>query len=208
MTVGRELRDDLLDVAQPVRHVQPLRREIAKPTAVVTAARRNDARRREKAVARQQVAPRCRIVAIRPAIVTAIDRLQSAGLDVLENLRPDLYTLAERDGIRVRGGLRGRSQHMQSAENDLRAPLPIPMRELVRPLGEREMHGDSDDFRKRLEGRRTLEQILVPVADLPMSGRRGCRGRERERRRQHVLAEAGVRILAIERVDQQRIAPA
>src|SRR5687768_990715 len=96
----------------------------------------------------------------------------------------------------------GRAQDMQAAENDFRAPLSIPARELVRPLRERQMHADRYYLRKRLERRRSLQQIFVPVADFPMSGRRARYGGQRQGRRQHVLAKARVWVLAVERVDQ------
>lgn len=70
------------------------------------------------------------------------------------------------------------------------------------------MHGDADYFGRRIERRGALQQILVPITQRPV-GRR-CRGRrrQRERRRQDVLAEARVRVFAVERIDRQRVAAA
>src|SRR5688572_30877214 len=48
LAVALELRDDLLDLAQPVRHVQAFGRQIAKAAPAVTTARRDDARRGEE----------------------------------------------------------------------------------------------------------------------------------------------------------------
>src|SRR4029079_13734499 len=97
-------------------------------------------------------------------------------------------------------------EHVQPTEHDLRAPLPVPPRERVRALREREVHRDADDFGERVERRRALEKILVPITQLPARRRGRGRSGQRKARREHVLAEARVRVLAIERIDQERIA--
>ena len=65
------------------------------------------------------------------------------------------------------------------------------------------MHGDADDLRERLARRRTLQQVLVPVLDLPF--RRRCAGDAGQGQawRQHMLAEAGMRIFGIKGIDEQ-----
>ena len=51
LAVGRELGDDLLDVAHLVGHVQPVGREVAEAAAVVAAARGDQAGRGQEAAA-------------------------------------------------------------------------------------------------------------------------------------------------------------
>ena len=205
LPVGAELGDHLLDVPDLVGHRQPLRRQVAEAATVVAAPRGDQAGRRQEAPPRQQVAARRRIVAIGTPIAPAIDRPERPRLDVAEDLRPDLDALADRQRVGVRRGLLRAGQHMQPAEDDLRPALAVPARQLVGPLGERQVDRDPDDLRERLPRRRTLQQVLVPVSDLPVRRRRPGDARQRQRRRQHVLAEAGVRVLGIERIDQQGI---
>jgi hypothetical protein len=119
----RELGDDLRRVAHLIRQVEPVGREVAEAAAVVAAARRDQARGREEAVARQQRAARRRVVAIGPArapVLAAVERLQPAGLDVGEELRPDLHAVADHERVAVRPALVGTRQHVQPAEHDLR----------------------------------------------------------------------------------------
>src|ERR1039458_344822 len=68
------------------------------------------------------------------------------------------------------------------------------------------MDRDADLLRSRLEGRPSLEEVLVPVFHTPARGRGRDKAGQRERRRKHVLAEAGVGVLRIEGVDQERVA--
>ena len=104
----------------------------------------------------------------------------------------------------MRGGFIGARKHVQATQDDLGPAPTIPRRQLVRPIRERQMDRDSDDLRKRLPWRRALQQVFVPVRDFPVRRRRAGDARQRQRRRQHVLAETRVRILGIERVDQKR----
>ena len=103
----------------------------------------------------------------------------------------------------MRGDLLGARQHVQAAQDDLRPPLPIPRPPAHTPA--------SANVRCTVipttcgngsPRRRTLQQVLVPVRHLPVRRRGPGDARQRQRRRQHVLAEAGVRVLGIERVDQ------
>jgi hypothetical protein len=102
----------------------------------------------------------------------------------------------------------GRRQNVQPPENDLGAPAAIPLCERVGAMRECQVHGDADDLGKRIERRRALQQILVPVPQCPVLGRAGCHGRQRQRRRQDMFAEAGMRILAVEGIDQERVTTA
>ena len=73
-------------------------------------------------------------------------------------------------------------------------------------LRESQMHRDPDDLRHRLERRPPVEQVFIPISNLPVRRRRRREAGQRQRRRQHVFAEAGVRIFGIEGIDQQRVA--
>src|ERR1700730_17653395 len=67
------------------------------------------------------------------------------------------------------------------------------------------MHSDPHYMRHGTKWRSAVEQILVPVLNPPVlrSGR-GETG-QRERRREDVLAEAGMGVLGIEGIDQKGI---
>jgi len=75
LLVGADLIDDLLRVEHLVGHAQPVGREITEAAAVVTAARGDQARRREERRAIENVAPRGGVVAIRLQVTAAIDLL-------------------------------------------------------------------------------------------------------------------------------------
>src|SRR4051794_33459946 len=66
------------------------------------------------------------------------------------------------------------------------------------------MHGDANDLREWFNRRRALQEVFVPISDAPMGGSRGGDARQRQRRRQHMLSKAGMRVLGIERIDEQR----
>ena len=61
-------------------------------------------------------------------------------------------------------------------------------------------------MRHGISGRRPLEKVFVPVADLPICGRCTGDAREGETRSQHVFAVTCARILWIERIYQERVA--
>ncbi len=205
LAVGQELVDDLPRVAHPVRHREALGRQVAEAAAVVAAARRDEARRREEARVREQVAARGRVVAVRARVVSAVDGSQRARVDVAEERAPDLHALADDERVGVRRALLRARDDVQAAEDDLRAAFAVPARECEGAPGEGQVDGDADDLREGVGGRRALQEVLVPVADGPLGRRRGRDARQRERRGQHVLAEAGVRVLGVEGVDEQRV---
>src|SRR5262245_55659814 len=66
------------------------------------------------------------------------------------------------------------------------------------------MDRDPDDLGKRVERWRTLEQVLIPVRNLPVARRGPGNASQGERWRENVFAEAGVRIFRVERIDQER----
>ena len=162
----------------------------------------------EKAASRQHVAARRRVFAVRTAVAPPVDRLERPRLDVAEDLRPDLHTLADRQRIGVRGDLLGARQDVQPAQDHLRPPLTIPGRQGIGAIGERQMDGDPDDLRERLPGRRSLQQVLIPVGDLPVRRGRPRDARQCQRGREDVLAVAGMWVLGIKRVDQESRLPA
>ena len=65
------------------------------------------------------------------------------------------------------------------------------------------MDGDADDPREGVARGRTLQEVLVPVGDLPVRRRRPGDAGQGERGGQDVLAETGVGVLGVERIEQQ-----
>jgi hypothetical protein len=79
----------------------------------------------------------------------------------------------------------------------------------ITPAAAREVtkvHGDSDNFRHWAEGRTPIQQVFVPILNPPVVRRGGGKAAQRQSGGQHVLAETGVRIFRIERVDEQCVA--
>ena len=118
---------------------------------------------------------------------------------------PELHAVAERERVGVRRAFVRARKNVQPSENHLRAPSAIPVRQFIGPPRESQMHGDADDLRHRPKWRSSIEKILVPVVNAPMFRRGGGETGQGERWREHVLAEAGIRILGIEGVDQERV---
>ena len=81
--------------------------EVAEAAAIVAAARRNQARGREERARRKDVAPRGRLVAVRLEVTASVNALQAAALHVAQDLRPQLYSFADRDCVGMRRGFRG-----------------------------------------------------------------------------------------------------
>src|ERR1700686_3696746 len=81
----------------------------------------------------------------------------------------------------------------------------IPVHKLISAPRESQMHGDSHDLRHGTKRRTSVEQILVPVLHPPMLGRRRSKAGQGKRGREHVLAEARIRVLGIEGIDQERV---
>ena len=67
------------------------------------------------------------------------------------------------------------------------------------------MDGNADDFRHGVVGRTAVEEVFVPVADLPVRGGGGGEAGEGKSWGENVLAEAGVGILGVEGVDEKRV---
>ena len=107
--------------------------------------------------------------------------------------------------VRVRRALLGTRQHVQSAQHDLASAPAVPLRQFEGPLGERQVDRDPHHLGHRRKRRPPVEQVLVPIPNLPVCRRRRRETGQSERRRKHVLAEARVRIFRVERIDQQGI---
>jgi hypothetical protein len=147
--------------------------------------------------------PGGRIERVGSRVVGGISPLQRALFDVLENRRPQLHAVADRDRICVLQRLLRTRQDVQSAKHDDRALCAIPRCKLIRAARKGEMNGDADDVRQWIGRRRSLQEILVPVTHFPVQGRCTRDAGQRKRRREHMFAEAGARILRIERIEQQ-----
>src|ERR1051325_2009913 len=102
LLVFQKLRSDLLRMAHPVRHAKALSRQIAEAAAVVAPAGSDQAGGGKKPAAGDDRAPRRWVVAIIVLIRGYVARLQAALLDVVQDSRPELDSIAEREGVRMR----------------------------------------------------------------------------------------------------------
>src|SRR5262244_602126 len=91
---------------------------------------------------------------------------------------------------------------MQAAEDHGASLRLQPRCQLVRPLGKGEMDGDANHLGKRGDGWWSLQQILVPVTDLPSSRCCSSDACQRQGRGEHVLAKTGIYVLRIKGIDQ------
>src|SRR5262249_37538854 len=148
-----------------------------------------------------------RIVPVRAVVRRSVDRLEPIVLHVPEDPRPEWNAVADGESVRMRRRLLRAGEHVQSSEDDARASRAIPRGELIRSRGKSEVNRDADDLGRRAHRRRSLKKILVPVLDSPLRGRRPCHARQRESGCQDVLAEARMRILWVEGVDQKGKTP-
>ncbi len=105
----------------------------------------------------------------------------------------------------MRRALLGTRQHVQAAQHHLASAAPVPLRQFERPPRESQVDRDPHHLRHRRERRPPVQQVLVPIPNLPVLRCRSGETRQRKRRREHVLSKARVRVLWIERIDQQRI---
>src|SRR5581483_7976891 len=178
-----------------VRHAETVACKIAEATAVVATARRDQAGGGEEAGSRQKVAARSWILPVVGFVIRCIAGLQLPCFNIGQDARPELDTVAQRKGVGMRRALVRAGEHVQASEYDRTSAVSIPAGKLKRAAREGEVHRDADDFRQRVAGRAAVEQVFVPVLDAPVSGRDRREAGERERWRQNVLAEAGVRVL-------------
>jgi len=102
----------------------------------------------------------------------------------------------------VRGAFFRAREDVQAAEDYFCSALTVPAGKCVRAGGKGEMHADTDDLGHGIVRWRATEEILVPVLDAPVRGS-GCgEAGHGEAGSEHVLAETGVGILGIERVEE------
>ncbi len=203
LAIAHDLFDHLLHLPHSIRHMETVGRQIAKATAVVASPRRNHARRSQERVTRQHRSPCRRVQRIGSSEIAFIARAQAIRLDVPENDRPQLHAVSDRYGVGVLLRLVGTRQHMQAAQNDKRTASAIPGSQLVCPACEGQMDGDTDYLWRRIARRRPLEQILVPVSNIPMRWRGARNTGESQRGSEDVLAVTGPWILGVKRVYEE-----
>ena len=170
----------------------------------MASARSDDARCSQKISARQNSPPCRRILAIRSRVTARVPRFQCATLNVPQNSRPNLYPLPHGQSIGVRRAFLRTRKNVQPAQDHFRPATPKPPRQFERALCEGQMHRDSNHLRKRFNWRQSLQQVLIPIAHFPIFWRRPRNTRQRQRRRQHMLPKAGVRIFRIKWINQKR----
>jgi hypothetical protein len=95
---------------------------------------------------------------------------------------------------------------VQAAEHDLAAAAAIPARQVEGAVGESQVDSDADDFGQGRTRRRAVEEVLVPVTNLPVRRGGGGEAGQGESGGEDMLAEAGIRIFPIEGIDQKRVA--
>src|SRR3954447_742084 len=94
---------------------------------------------------------------------------------------------------------------MQAAQHDLTSAVPVPLREFERSLGEGQMDRDAHYLRHGYKRRPSIEQVLVPILELPVFRCRRGEAGQRQCWRQYVFPKTCVGIFRVERIDQQRI---
>ena len=170
-------------------------------------ARRDQTRGCQKAASRQEVSAGRRIVAIAGGEPGTIDGLEPTAVNVPEDVAPQLDAVADRQSVGMPGALLRTRDYVQPPKNDLCPLRAIPPGQFECPLGECQVNGDSHHLGQRIARRCPLKQVLVPIADFPRLRSRRRDRCQRQRRRQHMLAETRLRILGIKRIDEQRVAP-
>ena len=206
LPVGLKLRRDLRGLARPVGHAQTLGGQIAKPTAVVAAARGNQAAGGEEAFARQDGTAWGRVLAILGFVGRGVARLKAACFHVRHDARPKLDAVAHRQRVSVRRTFLGTRQHVQASQHHLAPTAAVPLGEFESPPRKCEVNGNAHQLRQRVEGWAAMQQIFVEVVNSPVGRRGGRKTRQRQRRSEHVLAKTRVPIFRVEGVDQQRVA--
>ena len=154
-----------------------------------------------------QVPARRWVVSVGALETGAINSVVPAVSHIAQDPGPKLNAISHRHDIGMLSHLRFARQRMQPAENHDGAARAEPTRQFVSSIGKGEVHRDPHDLRERVQRRRALEQVLIPVPEPPTvrgsprdAGQGECRG-------QYVFAETGVFVLAVERIDQQPVIP-
>src|ERR1039457_5340566 len=128
-----------------MRHSQTVGGQIAEAAAIVAATRGDEARGGQKTLSRQHLPARRRVEVIPSLKFGFIMRLQFAAFNVMQNFRPELYAVADGNGIRMESAFLRARLHVHSAEHNLAATRAIPVRQFVSPLRKSQMHGDADN---------------------------------------------------------------
>ena len=206
LLIHQKFRRDLRGIPHSIGHAQAVGGQITKAAAIVTAARGNQAGSGQEALPRKNRSAGRRVLAIVSLVGGRVFRLQAALFHVRQDPRPKLHAIADGKRVRVRRTLFGAREDMQAAQHDLTSAAPVPLREFERSLGEGQMDGDAHHLRHGRKRRPPIEQILVPILELPVLRCRRREAGQRERWRQHVLPKTRVGVFRVEGIDQQRIA--
>ena len=160
---------------------------------------------RQETASRQNRSSWRRIVSIVILISRHISRLESSVFQIAQDARPELDTVAQRQGVGMgRAFLRTR-ENVKSTEDHFCTPRPVPICELIGAAGKRQMHRDSDNLRHRVTRWTSVQKVLIPIFDPPVVGCCCSKTGERESGCEDVFAEAGVGVFCVEGVDEQRI---
>ena len=116
----------------------------------------------EEMLARQQVSARKGPAADLEAGCLVVARLESAGGEIAQELRPGVLGVADDDGVGVRGGVIGDERDMRSAEDDGEAAAAEMIGERVGADGGAGDHGEADQVRVEVE--RDVGDALVDEA--------------------------------------------
>lgn len=128
LMVGRELTGDLLRMPPAVGHPQAVRREVAEAAAAMTAAGSDKAGCREEAFAGQDRAAGRRILPVVVIEVGVVTGAETSRFDIGQDGGPELHTVADGKGIRMRRAFIGAGNDMQAAEDHLAAAGALPCR--------------------------------------------------------------------------------
>ena len=79
------------------------------------------------------------------ADVRLITAFREAATEVVEEARPRVLARAEKDRVRVRGGLPWQRGHMQPAERHVSALLPIVVGDAIRTMRRRDVDLNDDN---------------------------------------------------------------
>ena len=112
--------------------------------------------------------PRARFVGKIIGIASAVTWLETSVLDVSENPGPEFDAVADCNGIGVWGGFVRAADCVLAPKDHLGSASTVPLCQLISPIGEGKMHGNSNYLRKGLGRRGALEEILIPVSDVPV----------------------------------------
>src|SRR5262245_22861440 len=117
----------------------------------------------QELASRQEITARSRILTVRARVTSFVTGSKGTGFNVTKDLAPELHALTDSKCVCMRRTFLRARQDMQAAKNDLCATLAIPARQLEGAFGEGKVNAYADNLRKRIRGRRPLQQVFVPV---------------------------------------------